>query len=88
MNLLHRFGRIWIWLLLALGTIALESGPANAADGVKTLNGLHYFVRDSGGSGLPVLFLHGMPDDGTVWDNQAKVLVDAGYRINRPDLVG
>ena len=48
-------------------------------------------VRDTGpdtGSGVPVLLLHGWPDDGDLWRHQAPALVGAGYRAIAPDLRG
>jgi len=72
--------------LLLLLSIALQ--PAAAADSNVTVKGLSYFVRDSGGNGAVVLMLHGMPDDGSVWDVQAAALARAGYRVIVPDLVG
>lgn len=53
-----------------------------------TLNGAEYLVRDSGGSGTPVLLAHGMPDSGELWRHQWPALVDAGYRVVCPDLLG
>ena len=33
------------------------------------------------GSGRPVVLIHGFPLDGRSWDKQARVLLDAGYRV-------
>lgn len=44
-------------------------------------------VRDEG-TGTPVVMLHGWPDTGELWRHQARVLLDAGYRVIRPDLRG
>ncbi len=68
--------------------ILLGAAPAVAKDSYQTVNGLNYFVRDSGGNGDPVLMLHGQPDDCTVWDAQVAALSKAGYRVLCPDLVG
>ncbi|GGM94168.1 arylesterase [Terrabacter tumescens] len=33
------------------------------------------------GSGRPVVLIHGFPLDGRSWDKQARVLLEAGYRV-------
>jgi len=52
------------------------------------LNGAAYHVRDSGGSGPPVVLAHGMPDSGEMWRHQWRALSEAGYRVVCPDLLG
>jgi pimeloyl-ACP methyl ester carboxylesterase len=63
-----------------------ELAPADAE--LVTLNGLDYFVRDSGGEGEPVVFLHGAPDHGVMWRHQYAAIADGGYRAICPDLLG
>ena len=43
---------------------------------------------DDQGSGLPVLLLHGFPATRFLWSRVAPQLVQAGYRVIVPDLVG
>ncbi|MEQ8403393.1 MAG: alpha/beta hydrolase [Silicimonas sp.] len=52
------------------------------------LNGAAYHVRDHGTGESVVVLLHGWPDDGDLWRHQVPVLVDAGYRVITPDLLG
>lgn len=52
------------------------------------INDVNYHVRDSGGTGPAVLLAHGMPDSGELWRHQWPVLVEAGYRVICPDLLG
>jgi non-heme chloroperoxidase len=33
------------------------------------------------GSGKPVVLIHGYPLDGSSWERQERVLLDAGYRV-------
>lgn len=40
------------------------------------------------GAGPAVVLLHAYPCDATMWDAQAQALLDAGYRVLRPDLPG
>ncbi len=41
--------------------------------------GLH--IEDSGGSGRPVVLIHGWPLSAQAWEPQVSVLRDAGYRV-------
>lgn len=38
-------------------------------------------VQDSGGSGRPVVLIHGWPLSGASWENQVPALKAAGYRV-------
>ena len=50
-------------------------------------NGLEFYVRD-GGSGTPVILLHGFPDTGDLWRNQVPALTRSGFRTIVPDMRG
>lgn len=52
------------------------------------LNGSQYHVRDSVSGEETVLLLHGMPDDGMMWQRQITALTEAGYRVLCPDMLG
>ena len=52
------------------------------------VNGARYYVRDSGGEKDSVLLIHGWPDDGNIWRHQVSALLEAGYRVICPDLLG
>lgn len=45
-------------------------------------------VDDTGGSGRPVVLIHGWPLSGESWAQQVPALVDAGYRVVRYDRRG
>ncbi|MBK5356572.1 alpha/beta hydrolase [Pseudomonas sp. TH41] len=72
------------------------SQPAAAPLGIRSsvpgkkieLNGVHYHVADQGSGDKVVLLLHGMPDTSNVWDHQIPALVQAGYRVIVPDMLG
>ena len=38
-------------------------------------------VDDTGGTGRPVVLIHGWPLSGESWKNQVPALTDAGYRV-------
>ena len=50
-------------------------------------DGWKLFYEDSGGDGPPILLIHGLLMDGTMFDPQVEALRDR-YRIIRPDLRG
>lgn len=43
--------------------------------------GARIFYRDTGGSGVPVVFLHAATGSSRVWENQIPVFTGAGYRF-------
>lgn len=51
-------------------------------------NGWAFDVDDSGGSGEPILLLHGFPQDHTSWNQLVGPLREAGYRTIAPDQRG
>src|ERR1700733_6876518 len=53
---------------------------------ILTIDGRRIGYDDSGGSGVPLVLLHGFPLDRTVWDEQLGAL--AGTRVIRIDLRG
>lgn len=44
--------------------------------------------KDRNGSRMPVLFIHGFLDEGSIWDNVAESLDKAGYVSRTVDLLG
>ncbi|MCZ4500336.1 MAG: alpha/beta hydrolase [Marmoricola sp.] len=50
-----------------------------ATSGLLTANKIH--VDDTGGSGRPVVLIHGWPLSGESWSEQVDPLQDAGYRV-------
>lgn len=47
---------------------------------IKTADGISLYYKDWG-KGKPVLFSHGWPLDGDMWDNQLNFLAENGYRV-------
>ena len=50
-----------------------------ASSGLLSKTKLHY--EDTGGSGRPVVLIHGWPLSGASWSEQVGALSDAGYRV-------
>jgi non-heme chloroperoxidase len=55
---------------------------------VTSADGTHIFFRDSGGNGQPVVFSHGWPLSGAVWEAQMLFLGQLGYRVIAVDRRG
>jgi non-heme chloroperoxidase len=68
----------------ALGGAAVgaEMGPADSS-GIDTApeGSVDLHIEDSGGSGRPVVLIHGWPLSAQAWEPQVSVLEDAGYRV-------
>jgi non-heme chloroperoxidase len=67
----------------ALGGAA-ASAMANADTGSATpspADAVHLHIEDSGGSGRPVVLIHGWPLSAQAWEPQVSVLRAAGYRV-------
>lgn len=52
------------------------------------INGVGYQVHEAGAGERTVVLLHGMPDTGAVWRHQIGPLVEAGFRVICPDMLG
>ncbi len=46
-----------------------------------TINGVDLHIDDHGGTGRPVILIHGWPLSGAAWEHQVPALKDAGYRV-------
>lgn len=48
---------------------------------VRNRDGVNLYVEDSGGSGRPVVLIHGWPLSAESWAHQTPTLAEAGYRV-------
>lgn len=62
----------------AASTVGVET-PANAP--LEFESDVHLHTDDSGGSGRPVMLIHGWPLSAQAWAQQVAVLSAAGYRV-------
>ena len=68
----------------ALGGAAvggMGNSQASAAADVLPADALRLHIEDSGGSGRPVVLIHGWPLSAQAWQPQVSVLREAGYRV-------
>jgi pimeloyl-ACP methyl ester carboxylesterase len=55
--------------------------PAAAHEGFADLPGVRIWYKDTGGSGVPVVFLHAGTGSSRVWEHQIPAFTGAGYRF-------
>ena len=60
----------------------ISAQPASAArEGSADLPGVHLWFTDSGGSGVPVVFVHAATGSSRVWEYQRPVFASRGHRV-------
>src|SRR5215467_4897160 len=78
--------RAYTWLLTSLAifgfvqTIAALQTPASAREGFAEVPGVKIWYKDTGGQGVPVIFLHAASGSSLNWDYQFAAFTAAGYR--------
>jgi pimeloyl-ACP methyl ester carboxylesterase len=82
---MRRFHRVVIavWMTIGLGTIFVPGlqAQAPAHEGFADLPGVRIWYKDTGGSGVPVVFLHAGTGSSRVWEHQIPAFTAAGYRF-------
>ena len=59
-----------------------ERGPAlPAREAYADVPGARIWYVDTGGSGLPVVFMHAATGSSRVWEHQMPAFTQAGYRV-------
>ncbi|MEQ1947991.1 MAG: alpha/beta hydrolase [Bryobacteraceae bacterium] len=70
---------------LAFAVIAASCAFAQSApkmqEGFVEVPGAKIFYKDSGGRGVPVIFLHAFTGSAEVWEKQIPAFTKAGYRF-------
>ena len=73
-----------LWLSLnAMGILSAQTpgSKASVREGFASVPGARLFYIDTGGSGVPVVFLHPATGSVRVWEYQIPAFTAAGYRI-------
>ena len=60
---------------------AQTAQPATAYEGYAQVPGVRIWYKDTGGSGIPVVFMHAATGSNRVWDYQIPAFTAAGYRL-------
>src|SRR5215207_5445800 len=66
----------------------MQTRPSAPASRAVPGDGVTLRARDWGGSGQPLVLLHGLPSNARIWDGVAPRLVGAGLRVVALDLRG
>jgi non-heme chloroperoxidase len=84
-------GPVGVLVGASLGAVAgalggAAAGAAGSTDGLNSANtaladSVHLHIDDTGGSGRPVVLIHGWPLSAQAWEAQVWVLKAAGYRV-------
>jgi pimeloyl-ACP methyl ester carboxylesterase len=82
----HLFLPLLFWLASAFQTPATPVAPAHGTH--AELPGVRLWYRDTGGSGVAVVFMHAATGSSRVWDYQIPAFTAAGYRVIAPDRRG
>src|SRR5262245_4546618 len=70
-------------LILFAGALAVmaQASMVSMREGPAELGGVRIWYRDSGGSGVPVVFLHSATGSSRVWEHQEGPFTAAGLRV-------
>jgi len=74
-----------IVVLLAGGTLTtlaqISPTPGAGREGYASVPGARLFYTDTGGAGIPVVFLHAATGNTSAWQYQTRAFTAAGYRL-------
>ena len=68
-------------LVLSLSSLTWAQAPAPARETYAELPGVRIWYKDTGGRGVPVVFLHAATGTSQVWEHQIPAFTAAGYRF-------
>ena len=79
----------WLVVVAILGifgsfgseVVLAQGRPAPARETYADLPGVRIWYKDTGGSGVPVVFLHAATGSSQVWEHQIPAFTAAGYRF-------
>ena len=83
--------RINHWLVVALslalssalvdGALVAQQRSPGSSEAPAALPGVRLWFTDSGGSGVPIVFVHAATGSSRVWEYQVPVFASRGYRV-------
>ena len=72
---------IFIVALVAISATPWAQTQPPVHEGYADLRGVRLFYRDTGGRGVPVVFVHAATGNSRVWEYQLPAFTAAGYRV-------
>ena len=64
-----------------VGGVAAAQSASAPRDARADLPGVHLWFSDSGGNGVPIVFVHAATGSSQVWEYQRPVFAKSGYRV-------
>lgn len=80
-ELVKQFGLRTAVLAAMLFVVMTTNALAQAREGYADLPGVRLWYKDTGGRGIPVVFLHANTGSSQNWDRQIPAFTAAGYRV-------
>lgn len=78
----------WLLMLALIPPVTAQGTAVLTTDSTVQLPSGEIFYRDSGGTGVPVIFLHAGSGNSMMWEYQIPAFTDAGYRFIAIDYRG
>ena len=75
-----RTGVVAVGFVAICATSSAQTQPP-VREGYAELPGVRLFYRDTGGNGMPVVFVHAATGSSLVWEHQLEAFAAAGYRV-------
>jgi pimeloyl-ACP methyl ester carboxylesterase len=73
--------KIAVAATLVSACLGFAQSQATVSEGFVDVPGARIFYKDSGGGGVPVVFLHAFTGSADVWEHQIPAFTRAGYRF-------
>jgi pimeloyl-ACP methyl ester carboxylesterase len=84
MRRIHLATVLWLTAVATGSAVALQAPPASGVavrEAYANLPGVRLWYRDTGGDGVPVVFMHAATGSSGVWQYQIPAFTSAGYRF-------
>src|SRR5262245_26330513 len=76
----YRFLLTSVLIIGFVQAVVAVQTPTAAREGFAELPGVKIWYKDTGGQGIPIIFLHAASGSSLNWDNQFAAFTAAGYR--------
>jgi pimeloyl-ACP methyl ester carboxylesterase len=76
-----RYSYLWLAMVVQITMSNVTSAQSPTRETFAELPGVRIWYSDTGGSGVPVVFLHAATGSSRVWEKQIPAFTAAGYRF-------